>query len=174
MLLGCFTPSHAGNDYRAPDVPAALQVPVGNKISFRAYAVGVQIYVAIASASSATGYGWTFRAPEAVLYDADGKMVGLHYAGPTWETDSGSKVVGSRVAGATPNATAIPWLLLQATSTQGPGILARTTYIQRMNTTGGLAPAIAPIEAGQEVSVPYTAKYVSFAMRVKQSRNTQH
>jgi len=162
MLLGCSTPTQAGNDNRAPEVPAALQVPGGNKVSFHVYAVGVQIYVATASANSPTGYGWTFRAPEATLYDPDGNVVGLHYAGPTWETESGSKVGGARVAGATPNANAIPWLLLQATSTQGSGILAHTTYIQRVNTTGGLAPAIPPVQPGQETSIPYTAEYFFF------------
>ena len=170
LLLGaCSLPSHAepGNDNRAPETPPSLQVPDGNKVSFHTYAVGVQIYVATASANSPTGFAWTFRAPEAVLYDADGNIVGIHYAfaGPTrpaWESESGSRVVGARtVPPVTVNSGAIPWLILSAvpTDTVGPGIFARTTYIQRVNTTGGLAPANAPTQLGQEARVPYTAEY---------------
>jgi len=156
-----------GKDKRAPEVPASLQAPDGNKVSFQAYAIGVQIYGATASATSPTGFAWTFQAPEAVLFDADGNVVGMHYAfaGPTrpaWESESGSRVVGARtVPPVTVTSNAIPWLILSAvpTNTVGPGIFARTTYIQRVNTTGGLAPATAPAALGQEARVPYTAEY---------------
>ena len=152
-----------GQDNRAPEVPTTtLQVGDGYKVSFQAYAVGVQIYVATPSPADPTQFVWTFRAPEAVLFDNDGGVVGIHYAGPTWETESGSKVVAARVSGATVDATAIPWLLLSAVSTAGPGILDQTEYIQRVNTTGGLAPAAAPTQAGQEARVPYTADYYFF------------
>jgi|GEM_PF-676744 hypothetical protein len=158
------------NDKRAPEVPTTLQVPAGNRVSFHAYAVGVQIYGATASATSPTGFAWTFQAPEAVLFDADDNVVGIHYAfaGPTrpaWESESGSRVVGARtVPPVTVNSNAIPWLILSAvpTNTVGPGIFARTTYIQRVNTTGGLAPAAAPSALGQEARVPYTAEYYFF------------
>ena len=170
LLLGvCAGRSYAepGNDKRAPSVPATLQVPEGNKVSFHTYAVGVQIYVATVSGNSSTGYAWTFREPEAVLFDSDGNVVGIHYAyaGPTrpaWESNSGSRVVGARsVAPVTVNSNAIPWLILSAvaTNTIGPGVFERTTYIQRVNTTGGLAPANAPTQLGQEARVPYTAEY---------------
>ena len=139
---------------RTPEVPAGLQVLEGNKVEFHAYAVGVQIY-------QWNGTAWVFVAPEAVLFanaGANGE-VAIHYAGPTWESNSGSKVVGARVAGATVDPTAIPWLLLQAKTTEGPGIFARTTYIQRVNTTGGIAPATAGSSVGQQARVPYTAEY---------------
>ncbi len=160
----------SGTDKRAPEVPASLQVPDGNKVSFHAYAVGVQIYGATASATSPTGFAWTFQAPEAVLFDAEGNVVGMHYAfaGPTrpaWESESGSRVVGARtVPPVTVTPGAIPWLVLSAVpdDTIGPGIFARTTYIQRVNTTGGLAPAAAPTALGQEARVPYTAEYFFF------------
>jgi len=157
-----------GRGNRAPEVPAALQVPDGNKVSFHAHAVGVQIYVATSSPTNAAQLVWTFKAPEAVLFtaeddcDDDAEVVGIHYAGPTWESVSGSKVVGARLAGATVDPTAIPWLLLQAVSTEGHGIFQRTTYIQRVNTAGGLAPAAGPTQAGQEARVPYTADYYFF------------
>src|SRR6185369_5055306 len=85
-----------GNDNRAPEVPAALQVASTNKVSFHAYAVGVQIYVWTINPTNAALASWVFKAPEAVLFDADGNVVGIHYAGPTWESESGSKVVGAR------------------------------------------------------------------------------
>jgi len=162
LLLWATALSVHGDDNRAPDVPAALQVPDGNKVSYHAFAVGVQIYVATPSITDPTTLVWTFRAPEAVLFDNDGDVVGIHYAGPTWESESGSKVVGARVSGVTVDATAIPWLLLRAVSTEDPGVLERTTYIHRVNTVGGLAPTAAPTQAGQEARVPYTADYYFF------------
>jgi hypothetical protein len=154
-------------DDREPTVPPGLRVPAGNKVSFNAYATGAQIYVATASTNSPTGYAWTFRAPEAVLYNAQRTVVGSHYAfagaiRPAWQSESGSRVVGMRtVPPVTVDTNAIPWLLLSAvaTDTVGPGIFERTTYIQRINTTGGLAPASAPTQPGQEARVPYTAEY---------------
>jgi hypothetical protein len=86
-------------------------------------------------------------------------QVGTHYVGPTWESNSGSKVVGVRVAGCTPDPTAIPWLLLRAVTSEGPGILHRVTFIQRVNTVGGLAPTAPGSEIGEQVEVPYTAEY---------------
>lgn len=171
LLLGAFvvgTRADAGQDNRAPDVPAALQVPDGNKVSFHAYAVGVQIYSATNLPTDPTQLVWVFRAPEAVLLaDEEGNgEIGIHYAGPTWESQSGSKVVG-RVLTNAPAANTIPWLLLEARSTEGPGIFERTTFIQRVNTTGGRAPATAPAQAGQEARVQYTAEYYFY-------RESQH
>jgi hypothetical protein len=149
--------AHAGADARAADLPpacASIEVPERNRVCFHAYAVGVQIY-------RWSGSAWVFVAPAAVLYanaDHDGE-VGTHYAGPTWESNSGSKVVGQRIAGCTPDAAAIPWLSLQAVTTQGPGMFHRVTYIQRVNTVGGTAPTAPGTSVGEEVQVPYTAEY---------------
>ena len=142
-----------GNDNRAPEVPESIDVPAGHKVLFHTYAVGVQIY-------QWNGTAWVFQAPDATLYDADGNIVGIHYAGPTWESNSRSKVVGVRIAGApSPNPNSIPMLLLEAQFTQGPGIFARTTYIQRVNTVGGVAPTAPGTTVGEEARVPYTAEY---------------
>ena len=152
------TTARAGDDTRQPPLPSpacdSLQVPEGNKVTFHVYAVGVQIY-------RWNGATWAFVAPAAVLYanaDHDGE-VGTHYVGPTWESNSGSKVAGARLAGCTPDPTAIPWLLLKAVSSDGPGIFDRVTFIQRVNTVGGLAPATAGTTVGEEQQVPYTAEY---------------
>jgi hypothetical protein len=146
----------AGKD-RLPELPPicdAIEVPLGNRVLFRSYALGVQIY-------RWDGTRWNFVAPEAGLYAAPrlrGK-IGSHYAGPTWESNSGSTVVASRVDGCTPDPTAIPWLLLATVATDGTGLFERTTFIQRVNTSGGLPPASAGTVPGEERSVPYSAEY---------------
>jgi len=140
------------------DLPSPLcdsvEVPEGNRLAFRVYALGVQVY-------RWNGASWGFVEPEATLF-ADPHYhgeVGIHYVGPTWESNSGSKVVATRVAGCTPDATAIPWLRLQTVSTEGPGIFSSVTYIQRLNTTGGLPPAAPGSSIGEVAEVPYTAEY---------------
>ena len=64
-----------------------------------------------------------------------------------------------RLAGCSVDSTAIDWLLLQAVSTDGPGIFKPVTYIQRVNTVGGKAPATPGTSICAEVKVPYTAEY---------------
>ena len=143
---------------REPSLPPgceAVQVPAGNKVSMHAYAVGFQIYQWIVTTSR-----WDFVAPAAVLFaDAgDHGIIGVHFAGPTWMSNSGSSVVGARLASCVPDPSAIPWLLLGAVSSQGPGPLDQTTFIQRVNTTGGVAPARAG-QANETVRIPYAAEY---------------
>jgi Protein of unknown function (DUF3455) len=123
------------------------------------HAVGVQIY-------SCNGVAWGFVAPRANLYDNKGKVIITHFGGPTWQAMDGSKVVGRLDAPpVTVDSTAIPWLRLVAASTAaGPDgdRLVATTYIQRIATTGGLAPPAAECNAttaGTVAEVPYTADY---------------
>lgn len=143
---------------RLPEIPAALAVPAGNRLAFSLSAQGVQIYDCKAAADGSLG--WVLRAPDADLF-AHGCQVGTHYAGPTWEAFDGSTVVGARVAGATVDATAIPWLLLSAASNTGRGLMSGVTFIQRLSTVGGLAPS-GICEAGAEARVDYTATYAFY------------
>ncbi|HEV8485782.1 MAG TPA: DUF3455 domain-containing protein [Blastocatellia bacterium] len=150
--------ARAADNNHEPDLPSPLcdrlQVPPGNKVAFHVYALGVQIY-------RWNGTSWVLVAPLAMLFaDANysGK-VGIHYAGPTWESNSGSKVVATRLEVCSPEPTAIPWLKLQTVSTEGPGIFSSVTYIQRVNTTGGLAPTAPASAIDAVVEVPYTAEY---------------
>src|SRR4051812_34846384 len=141
-----------------PELPAgcgSITVPEGNKLAFHVYAKGAQVY-------RFNGATWDFVAPVATLYAEEGYHgeVGTHYVGPHWESKSGSKVKAARVqdTGCTPDPSAIAWLLLKKTETSGNGIFSKVTYIQRTNTTGGMAPS----ESGalnelREVS--YTAEY---------------
>ena len=114
---------------------------------------------------SCNGQAWSFVAPRANLYGDNGKLIITHFGGPTWQATDGSKVVGRLEANITVDATAIPWLRLAAASTAaGPDgdQLAHTTYIQRIATTGGLAPSATECNAttaGTVAEVPYTADY---------------
>ena len=152
------------NGNRPPVVPESLEVPAGQELAFRATGVGVQIYVWTVNPTNAALSGWVFKAPHAVLFHK-GEVVGIHFAGPAWESNDGSKVVGTRLAGATVDTNAIPWLLLQASSTSGVGVFANVTYIQRLHTTGGLAPSTPGNVAGEEVLVPYVADYVFYQIQ---------
>jgi hypothetical protein len=144
---------------RAPALGACqnLQVPAGSRQVFHVYAEGVQIY-------QWNGSSWVFVAPDATWFaDAGGHgTVGIHYAGPTWESVSGSKVVAAVIDRCTPDPAAIPWLLLGAVSSEGPGIFRRVTLIQRLNTVGGNAPTASGNFTGETVRVPYTAEYIFY------------
>ena len=142
---------------KTPELPEAcsqLAAPEGAKLAFRVYATGDQIY-------RWNGTAWVLFAPDAKLYvnsNYEG-LVGTHYAGPTWESNSGSSVVAARLKDCTPDPNAIPWLSLQAVVAEGPGIFSGVTFIQRLNTTGGLKPSTTGTSVGLEARVPYTAEY---------------
>ncbi|HTT10972.1 MAG TPA: DUF3455 domain-containing protein [Burkholderiaceae bacterium] len=146
----------------APDVPPALRTPAGQTVFLEALATGVQIYECAPKKEQADQYEWAFRAPEATLVDRGSKRLGRHYGGPTWESIDGSKVVGE-VKGRDPgpDPAAIPWLLLAAKSTSGNGVFTPTASIQRVRTTGGIAPAqpCGAENVGRMARVPYTASY---------------
>jgi hypothetical protein len=143
----------------AAAVPTDIQVPAGNKQFLSTHAAGVQIY-------GCDGTAWTLSGPQALLVNELGFPIIHHFTGPTWQHLDGSSVVGRLDKGVTVDPKAIPWLRLVAKSTT-PGrfgsTLTRTTYIQRINTRGGLAPAAAtctPATAGAKKEVFYTADYL--------------
>ena len=146
-----------------PVVPIDIKVPAGNKVFLVGHALGVQIYECV---STPTGFNWGFVAPRANLYDNRGKLIITHFGGPTWQARDGSRVVGKLDASVTVNRTAIPWLRLSRASTSaGPADgnqLVDTTFIQRINTRGGLAPALALCNKrtlGITFESPYTSDY---------------
>lgn len=140
------------------EVPPPLAVPGGNQLAFALDAEGVQVYACTANGAS---FGWAFQGPEAKLSEPDGPAGGTHYAGPTWESIDGSKVVGAKVEAVTPDATAIPWLLLRAASHGGSGRMEQVTFVQRIWTRGGNAPSRGCDAAhdGATARVPYRALY---------------
>ena len=164
VLVGCT----ASTMTRVPDVPAALGAPSSQVLSAELHASGVQIYSCNPNKDDPTRFGWVFDAPEADLLDRSGKRIGRHYAGPTWEANDGSSVVGTVIARDDgPDPTAIPWLLLHATSTTGHGIFSKTQSVQRLHTVGGKAPADGcdRTQSGKQVRVPYTAEYRFYVLK---------
>lgn len=147
----------------AQQVPQQLQPPAGQQLLLQAHAKGDQIYTCI---EDVTQYTWALKAPDAKLFDKDGKPFGKHFAGPSWEANNGSRVTGSAVANVpSSDASSIPWLLVQVVGHEGTGVLSRVAFIQRLNTKGGKAPSSGCDEAhaGQELRVPYSADYMFYA-----------
>jgi hypothetical protein len=130
-----------------------LAAPAGSELVLHVWAEGAQIY-------QWNGTAWVFQGPSATLYANAGRTgkIGTHYTGPTWESNSGGLVVGRLNKPCEVGSADIPWLLLDAVRTEGPGIFHDVTAIQRVNTTGGRAPAT-PGSLGEVRNVPYTAEY---------------
>ena len=148
-----------------PAVPDSLKAPAGEEVILVGHATGVQIYVCQSGANAP--FAWALTGPEADLTDSSGKKIIHHFAGPTWKHIDGSEVVGKKAAQQdAPKPDAIPWLLLEATSHSGQGVLARVTSIQRINTDGGLPPGADTCNAsanGKEFRSPYSADYYYYA-----------
>ena len=137
-------------------LPGAIAAP-GETILLTVHAEGAQVYECKAGADGKPA--WSFREPIATLL-IDGKTVGRHYAGPSWEHSDGSAVVG-KVAGSAPGAAAndIPWLKLDVVSRRGSGVLAAATTVQRVHTSGGKLDGACD-QPGAFRSAPYSADYV--------------
>jgi hypothetical protein len=161
-----------------PPVPANLGVPAGNELFLAGHAIGTQQYMCLLTGSS---YAWAFFTPQATLFKDGNKQIITHFLSPnpaeggaarvTWQyaTDS-SAVWATPITSSTSSKFvapgAIPWLLLKAGGVQagpeGGDTLTRTTFIQRLNTTGGSAPAsgcAVRADIGKKALAPYTADY---------------
>ena len=154
-----------------PDVPASIQVPPGNSLFREGHAVGTQNYICLSTGWASPAYG-----PQATLFDDDDDQIITHFLSPnpdesdtpprpTWQDSLDTSTVwGDPIPDATdtPDPTAIPWLLLKvvgaAEGLTGGDTMTGTTYIQRVNTTGGLKPTGSCTE-GDKALVPYTADY---------------
>jgi hypothetical protein len=137
-------------------IPDAIAAP-GETTVLAVQGEGAQIYECKAGADGKLG--WAFREPIATLL-ADGKTVGRHFAGPSWELNDGSAVVGkvaASVPGTTPND--IAWLKLEVASRRGNGALSGVTTVQRIETKGGKLDGACE-QAGTYRSVPYSAEYI--------------
>ena len=143
-----------------PAVPAELVPPPGNTLTSVFKAKGVQVY-------GCTDTKWTLIEPAASLTGITLNPVraasALHFRGPSWQSsDDGSLVEGTApvaAPSATPNS--IPQLLVTAKTSRGPGVFGDVTFIQRLATVGGVAPATA-CTAGATTAVSYTAVYRFF------------
>lgn len=152
---------------KKPPVPDSIQVPIGEELILMARATGFQIYVCRPDANGKPA--WTLKAPDAELFDEQGKSIGKHFAGPTWQLNDGSQITGKMTAKVdAPDPKAIPWLLLTVTGHSGNGKLSGVTSIQRVNTVDGLAPAAqeCTAQSGEvEFKSSYSADYYFYARR---------
>lgn len=138
----------------------SIEPPPDAKLAMQLKGEGVQIY----SCTNQNGsMKWTLKAPDAKLMDSTGKVVGMHFAGPTWKLTDGSQVQG--VLAATqpaPEQNSVPWLLLAAKPGTGAGKFSEVSFIRRTETHGGVAPKTGcemPSQAGATTTVPYSAAY---------------
>lgn len=149
-------------------IPSELAVPISEALALETDAVGTQNYVCSAVKDDPKRFEWRLKAPEANLFDSSGRKIGKHYGGPTWESNDGSKVEGVvAVKHDGPDASAIPWLLLNATSSAGVGVLTRVKSVQRLATVGGKAPegGCDRTHVGKEARVAYKAVYRFYALK---------
>jgi len=149
----------------SPQVPDSIKAPANEKVILQAHAIGAQIYICKAGTDGKPA--WTLKAPEAQLQDQKGALIGSHFAGPTWKLNDGSEVVGKAAAQSnSPDANAIPWLLVRAIKTSGDGLLSQVTSIQRINTKGGKPPSPADCNNSKlnaEAKSAYSADYYFYA-----------
>lgn len=171
-----------------PPVPANIQVPAGNTAFLKGFAVGTQNYICLpcpnlitpAAVCPASGFAWAFFGPQATLFKDNDKQVTTHFLSanpdengtprPTWQHSKDTSAVWAMVAPfSTPvfvTPGAIPWLLLQVVGDQD-GLtdghkLTTTTFIHRVNTFGGVAPATGctlSTDVGKKALVDYEADY---------------
>ena len=171
-------------DIVVPPVPANLVVPVGNSVYRVGHAIGTQDYVCLpcpttAPSCTASGFVWTFFGPQATLFDDDDEQIITHFLSPnpdevntppraTWQDSRDSSAVWAFAPPANQFAVpgAIPWLRLQVVGTQsgptGGDKLTATTFIQRLQTAGGIAPVTgcsAAAAVGKTALVSYEADY---------------
>ena len=168
-----------------PPIPHILQPPAGNVPFLKGHAVGTQNYVCL---PSSTGFAWTFFAPQATLFltlEFSGRsiqqQITTHFLSanpnengtprPTWQSSLDTSAVWGRSIMSSNDSNfvepgAIPWLLLQVvgsgTGPTGGAFLTQSTFIQRLNTSGGIAPATGCTSSGNVGAislVPYTADY---------------
>jgi hypothetical protein len=169
LLAACGAAPELGDRAAELAAPPELAVPAGNHVRAAAHATGFQIYECQPDATGALA--WKLRAPLALLYADDDSLAGIHFggidaglpAGPYWQSSlDGSRVHGGNAI-AVPNPGSIPFLRLQGLDSDGAGIFAGVTYIQRLATTGGVAPTTKCKKNSAPAYVPYTAEYVFWA-----------
>lgn len=160
LLLSACTPMSAR--YSQEQLPNAVKVPDGHQVAMQTVGVGKIAYECKVK-KDMTGHEWVFVGPDAALNDRSGMQVGT-YVGPpaTWANLDGSKVTATQVAVAPAGAGNIPYQLVKANPATGSGAMQGVSYIQRVATSGGVAPA-APCgmdTVGVKQWVPYQADYI--------------
>ena len=168
-LTGCGSmsakPMAAASMYSQASLPAAVQVPAGHKVAMETVGAGDITYQCNPKKDMAGQFEWVFVGPDAKLNDRSGKQVGKYYGPPaTWESMDGSKITGAQVAVAPSSAGNIPLQLVKANPAMGTGAMTGVTYIQRVATSGGVAPSTAcdASSSGSKQIVRYQADYIFY------------
>ena len=168
-----------------PPMPDNLKVDPANKAFLVGHAVGTQNYICLPSGA---GFAFTLFTPQATLFtDADRQII-THFFSPnlnpippevegtiraTWQHSRDTSTVWASATATATHATdptfvaqgAIAWVLLTvvgALDGTDSDTLTDTTFIQRLNTAGGVAPSTgcaSLADVGREEFVPYTADY---------------
>ena len=141
----------------------SITPPADQKVLMQAHGVGDQIYTC---KNGDGNYSWVLKAPDAKLLSSDGKPVGRHFAGPTWEWSDKSSIVGKMAASQpSPDPNSIPWLLVNVIHHAGDGVMSSVLTVRRINTQGGKASASGCDEshAGGTQKVHYEADYLFYA-----------
>lgn len=161
LLLAACAPM--STRYSQDSLPPAIQVPAGHQVAMQTVGIGKIAYECKAGQKAGDGHGWVFIGPDAVLNDRGGMQVGT-YAGPpaTWTSRDGSAITATQLAVAPAGAGNIPGQLVKANPASGSGAMQGVTYIQRVATQGGVAPAAmcGAGNAGERQWVPYQADYI--------------
>lgn len=161
--------------YSQAMLPAAVQVPAGNKVAMETVGVGNITYQCSPRKDMAGQFEWGFVGPDARLNDRSGKQVGKYYGPPaTWESMDGSKLTATQIAVAPSGTGNIPTQLVKANPATGRGTMSGVTYIQRVDTKGGVAPATpcAADNVGAKQVVQYQADYIFYKAQVSTSTST--
>ena len=151
--------------YNQSALPDAVKVPAGNKVAMETVGVGQITYECRDKKDAAGQYEWVFVGPDAALNDRSGKRIGKYFGPPaTWENMDGSKLTATQIAVAPAGAGNIPSQLVKANPAMGSGAMTGVTYIQRVATKGGVAPAMAcdAGSKGKKEIVNYQADYIFY------------
>lgn len=165
LLTACGTraPSAAGPMFSQDSLPAAIQVPAGNRVAMETVGVGEITYECRDKANAPGQTEWVFVGPKAVLNDRNGNQVGTYFGPPaTWASNDGSRLTATQIAVAPAGTGNLPYQLVKANPAMGAGAMAGVTYIQRVALKGGVAPALAcsPANKGERQIVTYRADYI--------------
>lgn len=146
-------------------LPAGVQVPAGHRVALETVGQGQITYECRAKAAMPSDSEWVFVGPDARLVDRHGMAVGRYWGPPaTWEHMDGSRITATQVAVAPAVAGSIPLQLVKANPAMGTGAMTGVTYIQRVATRGGVAPATpcAAANRGAKEVVQYQADYIFY------------
>ncbi|WP_038496784.1 DUF3455 domain-containing protein [Janthinobacterium agaricidamnosum] len=160
LLSGC---APLSPNYTQDALADAVKVPAGHRVALHTVGVGQITYECRAKKDAPGQFEWAFAGPDAALNDRSGTRVGKYYGPPaTWESVDGSKVTATQLAVSPAGAGNIPHQLVKANPASGSGVMSGVTYIQRVATIGGVAPAsvCGAANPGSRQTVGYQADYI--------------